>query len=46
MIADLAAAIFIVTIIYVLVRPRSAAVTFVDAFAGAFASIVRTVTDL
>lgn len=46
MAADLIAAIFLIAIVYVLVRPSSAAVAAVDAVAAAMAAIVSTVTDL
>jgi len=45
-IADLAAALFLVTIVYVLVRPRSAAVDFVTAVSTGLTALVRTATDL
>ena len=46
MIADLIAAVFLVTVVYVLVRPRSGAVDAVKAVGDALAALVRTATDL
>ena len=43
---DWVAAFFLITIIYVLVRPNSAAADAVDLFSKAMASIVRAVTDM
>jgi hypothetical protein len=45
-IGDWIAALFLVVIIYVLVRPSSAAASAVDLFSKAMASIVRAVTDM
>lgn len=46
MIADLAVGLFIVTIIYILVRPSSQGVVFVQAFTTAMTAIVSTAADL
>lgn len=46
MIADLVAVVFLLAIVYVLVRPRSAAVDAVKAIGDALASLVRTAVDL
>jgi hypothetical protein len=43
---DWIAALFLLVIIYVLVRPQSAAASAVDLFSKAMASIVRAVTDI
>lgn len=43
---DWVAAFFLVVIIYVLVRPNSAAAATVDLFSKAMASVVRAVTDM
>lgn len=43
---DWIAALFLLVIIYVLVRPSSAAASAVDLFSKAMASIVRAVTDM
>lgn len=43
---DWAAAFFLLVIIYVLVRPNSAAASAVDLFSQAMTSIVRAVTDM
>ncbi len=43
---DWAGAFFLVVIIYVLVRPSSAAAAAVDLFSKAMTSIVRGVTDM
>lgn len=45
-IGDWAAAVFLVAVVYVLVRPRSAAASAVDQFSKAMAAIVRNVTDM
>lgn len=45
-IGDWIAGIFLVTVVYVLVRPRSAAASAVDSFSKAMAAIVRNVTDM
>lgn len=45
-VGDWIAGIFLVVIIYVLVRPSSAAASAVDLFSKAMASIVRAVTDM
>lgn len=46
LIADWFAALLLVTVIYVLVRPQSKAAEFVDLFAKAMTALVRTVTDM
>jgi hypothetical protein len=43
---DWVAAFFLITIIYVLVRPNSAAADAVDLFSKAMTSIVKAVTDM
>lgn len=43
---DWVAALFLLTIVYVLVRPQSAAASAVDLFSKAMASIVRATTDM
>ena len=43
---DWVAAFFLIVIIYVLVRPRSAAADAVDLFSKGMAAIVRNVTDM
>jgi hypothetical protein len=43
---DWIAALFLLVIVYVLVRPRSAAAAAVDLFSKALASIVRATTDM
>lgn len=45
-IGDWVAALFLVTVIYVLVRPRSAAAEAVVMFSSGMAAIVRNVTDM
>jgi Na+/H+ antiporter NhaD/arsenite permease-like protein len=45
-IADWAAALFVLTLVYVLVRPNSKAADAVSAFSSAMAAIVRTAVDL
>jgi hypothetical protein len=45
-VADFFAALFIVAVIYVLVRPRSAAAEMVTNFSAALAALVRTATDI
>lgn len=45
-IGDWLAAIFLVAVIYVLVRPRSAAAEAVQMFSKGMAAIVRNVTDM
>ena len=45
-VGDWIAALFLVVIIYVLVRPNSAAADAVDLFAKAMTSIVKAVTDM
>jgi len=44
--ADILTALFVVAIITVLVRPRSAAAEAVRSFSSAMAALVRTVTDI
>jgi hypothetical protein len=46
MLGDLLAAVFLLALIYVLVRPRSASVQAVDAIGKAVVAIVRTATDI
>ncbi len=43
---DLLAAVFILAIVYVLVRPRSAAADMVRLFGDAVSTLVQTATDL
>jgi hypothetical protein len=43
---DVLGAFFAVAALYVLVRPRSAAVDFVQALSGALVALVRRATDL
>lgn len=43
---DWLAGLFLLVIIYVLVRPRSAAASAVDLFSKGMAAIVRNVTDM
>lgn len=43
---DVIAAIFLVALIYALVRPRSVAAEAVRMFGDAMASLVKTATDL
>lgn len=43
---DWIAAFFLIVIVYVLVRPNSAAADAVDLFSKAMTSIVRAVTDM
>lgn len=45
-VGDWIAALFLLVIIYVLVRPQSAAAAAVDQFAKAMASVVKAVTDM
>lgn len=45
-VADVLAGIFTVAIIYVLVRPRSAAADMVNLFGNAVAALARAATDL
>lgn len=45
-IGDWVAALFLLAIVYILVRPNSAAADAVDLFSKAMASIVRAVTDM
>lgn len=45
-VGDWAAGIFLLTLIYVLVRPGSAAADAVTAFSKAMTAIVRNVTDM
>lgn len=42
---DWVAALFLLVILYVLVRPRSAAAEAVDLFAKAMTAVVRATTD-
>ncbi len=44
--ADWFAALFLVAVVYVLVRPRSAAADAVKGFSDAMVAIVKTATDL
>ena len=46
MIADFIAAVFLVTVIYVLVRPRSAAPDAVKIVGDALAALVRTAVNI
>lgn len=46
MVADLLAGLFVVTVIYVLVRPQSKGIDLITAFSGALTAIVRQATDL
>lgn len=43
---DFVAGVFFVALIYVLVRPNSAATAAVKLFSDAMVSLVRTVTDM
>lgn len=45
-VGDWVAALFLVTVVYVLVRPRSAAADAVELFSKGMAAIVRNVTDM
>lgn len=45
-VGDWVAALFLLVIVYVLVRPQSAAASAVDLFSKALASIVRATTDM
>lgn len=45
-VGDWIAAFFLVVIVYVLVRPRSAAADAVNLFSRAMSAIVRSVTDM
>lgn len=45
-IADWIAGIFLVALIYILVRPQSKAAEFVDLFSKAMVALVRTVVDM
>lgn len=45
-VGDWVAALFLIVVIYVLVRPKSAAADAVDLFSKAMAAIVRSVTDM
>jgi hypothetical protein len=45
-VGDWIAALFLLVIIYVLVRPNSAAADAVDLFSKAMAAIVRATTDM
>lgn len=45
-VGDWIAALFLVVIVYVLVRPSSAAASAVDLFSKAMTSIVKAVTDM
>ena len=45
-VGDWVAALFFVAVVYVLVRPQSAAADMVTQFSKAMAAIVRSVTDL
>lgn len=46
LIGDWVAALFLVTVIYVLVRPQSRAAEAVTLFSRAMSAIVRNVTDM
>lgn len=46
MVADLLAAVFLVAVVYVLVRPRSKGVDLVNGFAASVTAIVQSATDL
>lgn len=46
MAADLIFGLFVVTIIYVLVRPQSGGIAFVNAFGQALTAIVKSAADL
>lgn len=46
MIADVITGLFVVAIIYVLVRPRSAGVDFVKSFGAALTAIIKNATDI
>lgn len=46
MIADVAAALFVVVIIYILVRPQSQGILFVQAFSTLMTAIVSQAADL
>lgn len=45
-VGDWVAAFFLIVIVYVLVRPKSAAADAVDLFSKAMSAIVRSVTDM
>lgn len=45
-VGDLLAAVFVIAIIYVLVRPRSAAVDMITQFSKALTALVQTATDI
>lgn len=44
--ADFFTAVFIIAVLYVLVRPKSAAAETIKLFGDAIAGLVRTATDL
>lgn len=46
LVADWITGIFLVTAVYVLVRPRSKAAELVQMFSNALVAMVRTATDL
>lgn len=46
MAGDVLAGLFVVAVIYVLVRPRSAGVAFVQAVGSALTAIVKSAADL
>ena len=46
MIADLLMGLFVVAVVYVLVRPRSAGVEFVKSVGDALTAIVKSAADL
>jgi hypothetical protein len=46
MIADVAAGIFVLALVYVLVRPRSAAAEMVGSFGNAVVALVKTAVDI
>lgn len=46
LVADWVTGMFLVAIVYVLVRPRSKAAEFVQMFSNAVIAMVRTATDL
>ena len=46
MITDLAAGVFMIAVIYVMVRPGSHGVDFINAFSSALTATIRQATDI
>ncbi len=45
-VADVVTAVFLLAVVYVLVRPQSAAADMIRVFSDAVATLVKTATDL